>query len=51
MAVAQTILRRARPDLVDQVAELVLPDRDPVRVEVRERPPLVDLADDLGRTA
>jgi glucosyl-3-phosphoglycerate synthase len=51
MAVAQTILRRARPDLVDRVADLVLPDRDPVRVEVGERPPLVELDADLSRTA
>jgi len=51
MAVAQTILRRARPDLVAQAAELVRPDRDPVTVDVAERPPLVELADYLARTA
>jgi glucosyl-3-phosphoglycerate synthase len=51
MAVAQTILRRARPDLLDDAAELVRPGRDPLLVDVCERPPLVELADYLARTA
>ena len=50
-AVAQTILHKARPDLVGPAVELLRPDRDPVTVEVGERPPLVELADYLARSA
>lgn len=45
MAVAGTILHKAQPGLVDADAPLLLPDGTAVPVDVRERPPLVELAE------
>ncbi len=45
MAVAGTILHKAQPGLVDPDTPLLLPDGNGVPVEVRERPPLSELAD------
>lgn len=45
MAVMQTILRRADPALVPDVAHLLRPAGPPVRVDVTERPPMVDVAE------
>ena len=44
MAVSETILRKARPDLVHPSATLRLPDGNEIAVDVRERPPLIELA-------
>jgi glucosyl-3-phosphoglycerate synthase len=43
MQVLQTALRRAAPELVASQALLARPGRDPLVVEIGERPPLVDL--------
>jgi glucosyl-3-phosphoglycerate synthase len=43
MAVLQTALRRADPELVGPAAVLVRPGLDPVEVEAAERPPLVQV--------
>lgn len=56
MAVAATILHRARADLTSMTPTLVLPGADGGRphsltVDVRERPPLAELAAGLTRTA
>lgn len=45
MAVAGTILHKAQPGLVEADAPLLLPDGTAVPVDVRERPPLVELAE------
>ena len=42
-AVLQTALRRADPTLIGDIATLVRPGLDPVRVESTERPPLVEV--------
>jgi len=44
MAVSETILRKARPDLIHPSATLRLPDGNEIAVDVRERPPLIELA-------
>jgi glucosyl-3-phosphoglycerate synthase len=44
MAVIQTVLRRADPDLVPIVADLVRVDGSPVTVDVSERPPMIEVA-------
>jgi glucosyl-3-phosphoglycerate synthase len=49
MAVAGTILHKAQPGLVDADAPLLLPDGTSVPVAIRERPPLVELADQTGK--
>ncbi|MGE3618995.1 MAG: glucosyl-3-phosphoglycerate synthase [Acidimicrobiia bacterium] len=51
LAVLQAALRRAAPDLGDEVATLVRPDREPVQVSVGERPPLVEVPGYRRRTA
>lgn len=56
MAVAATILHKARADLTSMTPTLVLPGADggrpsTVTVDVRERPPLAELAAGLTRTA
>jgi len=43
MAVIQLALHRAAPDLVGAVGTLLRPDREPLVVDVSERPPLVDV--------
>jgi glucosyl-3-phosphoglycerate synthase len=50
-AVAQTIIRRALPDVIGPAAELRRPGHDPLTVEVRERPPLIEIDEYLARTA
>jgi glucosyl-3-phosphoglycerate synthase len=45
MAVLQTALRRARPDLVGRSARLVRPGLDDVEVDVAERPPMATVPD------
>jgi len=50
-AVAQTIIRRALPDVIGPITELLRPGHEPLTVEVRERPPLVELDEYLARTA
>lgn len=44
MAVSATILRKARPDLIDPDLPLRLTDGTEISVDVCERPPLVELA-------
>jgi len=44
MAVAGAILHKARPGLVEADAPLLLPDGTAVAVDVRERPPLAEVA-------
>ena len=51
MAVAQTILHRAGPELVETQATLLGPGRVPTEVDVSDRPPLVELSDYLSRSA
>jgi glucosyl-3-phosphoglycerate synthase len=51
MAVAQTILHKARPDLIGPAATLVRPHHAPTEVEVGERPPLVELSAYLSRAS
>jgi glucosyl-3-phosphoglycerate synthase len=43
MAVLQVALHRAAPDLVGQIEVLVRPGRDPLTIDVTERPPLVEV--------
>jgi glucosyl-3-phosphoglycerate synthase len=43
MSVLQTALRRAHAELVEPEAVLARPGHDPVRVAVRERPPLIEI--------
>jgi len=43
LAILQTALRRAAPDLVDGPAVLARPGVDPVTVDVAERPPLTEV--------
>jgi glucosyl-3-phosphoglycerate synthase len=50
-AVAQTIIRRALPDVIGPTVELIRPGHDALEIEVRERPPLIDLDEYLARTA
>ncbi len=50
-AVAQTIIRRALPDTIGPVTELRRPGHEPLEIEVRERPPLVEIDEYLARTA
>jgi len=50
-AVAQTILRRALPDVIGPAVELRRPGHDALTIEVRERPPLVEIDEYLARTA
>jgi glucosyl-3-phosphoglycerate synthase len=45
MAVLQTALHRAAPDLVSSTETLVRPGHDPLVVDVTERPPLVEVPD------
>ena len=42
-AVAQTILERAHPGLVDQRVDLIRPDREDTAVAFTERPPIASL--------
>jgi glucosyl-3-phosphoglycerate synthase len=51
MAVAGTILHKAQPGLVAADAPLLLPDGTSVPVDVCERPPLVEVADQTGFVA
>jgi len=51
LAVAQTILHKARPDLVGPSATLLRPDDVDVVVDVFERPPLVELDAYVRRSA
>lgn len=48
MAVMQTVMRRVDRDLVPAVAELLRPGRDPVEVDVAERPPMIEVAEYLA---
>lgn len=50
MAVSETILRKARPDLIQPNTTLRRPDGSEVAVDVRERPPLIEIAS-YARTA
>lgn len=54
MAVAATILRKARPDLIEAVGTLVTPGAPGQQVDVRQRPPLAEItakvATELTRT-
>jgi len=50
-AVAQTILHKARPDLVGPTTSLLRPDQAEVIVDVFERPPLVELDAYVRRSA
>jgi len=43
MAVIQLALHRAAPDLVGEIQTLVRPGHEPLRVDVSERPPLVEV--------
>lgn len=51
MAVSQTILHKARPDLVPPSAVLSRPGRPDFEVEVFERPPLIELDSYVRRSA
>lgn len=48
MEVIQTVLRRADPTMVPAVAELLHPQRPPVRVDVAERPPMIEVPEYLA---
>jgi glucosyl-3-phosphoglycerate synthase len=51
MAVAQIILHRAGPELVDSTGTLLRPGRVPSDIDVSDRPPLVELSQYLSRSA
>jgi glucosyl-3-phosphoglycerate synthase len=48
-AILQTVLRRVDRNLAPAVAELLAPGRQPVEIEVAERPPMIEVEDYLRR--
>lgn len=43
MAITQAVLRRANPSLVPEVAVLLNPDAEPMVIEAREHPPIIEI--------
>jgi len=51
MAIAQTIVRHVDPQLAPAAAELLRPGREPITVDIGERPPMVEVAAYRARTS